>query len=320
MAALAYVEVLDRCGELLHRHAVTQLPCRIGRGYDVDVLIDDSHADAAHLVIEGIKPEGVLVRDLGSVNGTRHLNARKSFKSGVVLPDDVLRLGQTQIRIRSCHAPVAEALPIRRNAWREQFLTSRTSAAAALMLFLVVAVAGNFLETTNKDVLKDVFFGVISLSMAVAAVVILSAVINRIFGEVSHFVTHVTLVCLGFVAIWMGVLIIEYVFFAFDMPGAEIAKWVIVFCTFSAMFYLQLGFITRATRLVRLITVLILSGGLGGLVWMDKILDPENHVKQHYNTTIKPGVFLVVPGVKPAVFFEQVEELKSKVDGWAENG
>ena len=32
MGTLAYVEVLKRNGEVLARHAVTELPCYIGRG------------------------------------------------------------------------------------------------------------------------------------------------------------------------------------------------------------------------------------------------------------------------------------------------
>lgn len=314
MGALAYVETLDRRGELLGRHAVTRLPCRIGRGYDADVLIDDPHVDAAHLEIEDIKPEGVLVHDLGSFNGTQHLGAKASFKSGMVLPDDVLRLGQTQIRIRSCYAPVTVAQPISRNVWRER-LTSRTSAAIALLVFLLVTVAAYFFETATQDALKEIFSGVVATILVLAGAVIVSAVINRIFAGVSHFATHVILVSLGYVVMRVTASIIEYIFFTLDLPGTQIAKLAVILGALAVMFYLQLGFITRAKHISRLMTVLILSGGLAGWVWVDKALDPDNYAKQNYNTIIKPGASLIVPGVKPAIFFEQAQELKSRVNG-----
>jgi pSer/pThr/pTyr-binding forkhead associated (FHA) protein len=52
MERVIFVEVLDRRGRVAERAAVDQLPFRIGRGYDCDLILDDPHVDALHAVIE----------------------------------------------------------------------------------------------------------------------------------------------------------------------------------------------------------------------------------------------------------------------------
>jgi FHA domain len=313
MGTLAYVEVLKRNGEVLARHAVTELPCYIGRGYDSDVLIDDPYIDTTHLEIEEIEPEGALVNDLESVNGTKHLSLGTPFVSGMVLPNDVLCLGRTRIRIRSCYDAVQETLPMHHSSLPDR-LNSTTSAVQALLIFLLAVIAEIF-ETATQDAIKQIFYGVGTTSLGLVGVVIVSAVINRVFTGATHLAAHVTLVSLAFVVMCVGEAVVEYTFFAFDLPGTDIAKIVVTLGSLMGMLYFQMGFITRVTRRSRLMTVLMLSIGVAGWIWADRELDPDAYAKQNYNTVLKPGIFLAVPGIKPANFFGQTQELlKRKVD------
>jgi len=52
VSPLAWVEVIGRRGEVRARHAVTAWPCRVGRGYDMEVILDDPHVASCHAILD----------------------------------------------------------------------------------------------------------------------------------------------------------------------------------------------------------------------------------------------------------------------------
>ena len=52
MEPLAFVEIVDRHGDVLARHPVYRWPASIGRGYQADVIIDDAFVAPVHAAIE----------------------------------------------------------------------------------------------------------------------------------------------------------------------------------------------------------------------------------------------------------------------------
>ena len=66
---LAMVEVSDRSGRLLVRHAVRHWPLTIGRALSADLVLDDPHVAGEHLRLDR-DAEGVLrAQVLDTVNG-----------------------------------------------------------------------------------------------------------------------------------------------------------------------------------------------------------------------------------------------------------
>ena len=68
---MTFLEVLDRRGRLLARHRVDQWPVTVGRAYTSDVIVDDPYVCPAHVRLSRNGDAGLVVEDLGSVNGTR---------------------------------------------------------------------------------------------------------------------------------------------------------------------------------------------------------------------------------------------------------
>ena len=77
------VELLDRAGSVIARHRFDQLPVRLGRAYDNDVIVDDPFVAPSHVQIER-REDGVLIaRDLGTRNGTHAVaKLRRSLTKG----------------------------------------------------------------------------------------------------------------------------------------------------------------------------------------------------------------------------------------------
>jgi hypothetical protein len=103
-----HVELLARNGDVLQRQRVDQLPIRIGRGYDNDVILDDDYAAAAHAIVEQDGAGALLLRDLGSRNGIVVGGRRR--QEAVLAADTVVRIGHTALRVRAAGFPVAQEL------------------------------------------------------------------------------------------------------------------------------------------------------------------------------------------------------------------
>ncbi|GAB3447790.1 FHA domain-containing protein [Massilia solisilvae] len=103
-----FVETLAANGDVLHRHQLAQLPIRLGRGYDNDVILDDAHVAPRHAVVELSAAGAPVLRDLGSRNGMVHKGRRS--QSVLLDGDTVVRLGHTSLRVRPADHPVAPEL------------------------------------------------------------------------------------------------------------------------------------------------------------------------------------------------------------------
>jgi hypothetical protein len=108
MKAPYFVEILARNGDVLQRHKVAQLPIRIGRGYDNDIILDDAHSAASHAIVEADEHNQVVLRDLDSKNGVIFKGRRQASLS--LDGDTVVRLGHTRLRVRGADFPVAQEI------------------------------------------------------------------------------------------------------------------------------------------------------------------------------------------------------------------
>jgi hypothetical protein len=73
MDPVALVDVYDQHGRLHQRQRLTGAgsQCCIGRSLDCDIVIDDSHAAGRHALLVLQEDGRLLVRDLGTRNGTQ---------------------------------------------------------------------------------------------------------------------------------------------------------------------------------------------------------------------------------------------------------
>lgn len=79
---------------------VNSAPVTVGRGGQNDlVLTGDEFASARHARIEA-RPDGVWVQDLESTNGT-YVNGARVIGAQLLAPGDVLRVGETDLRIEA---------------------------------------------------------------------------------------------------------------------------------------------------------------------------------------------------------------------------
>ncbi|RZT09513.1 FHA domain-containing protein [Duganella sp. CF402] len=198
MKAPYFVEILARNGDVLHRHKVAQLPIRIGRSYDNEIILDDAHSAASHAVVEMDEHNQIVLRDLGSKNGTVFKGRRHA--SVTLDGDTVVRLGHTRLRVRPYDFPVApEIADTTMHGWE-----GATPATIGLVLIAVFSC----LETWLSDVEPFALIRyLLVLASSLAAGLLWSgvwALANRLFGSHARLGRHLFILgsALATVGLW----------------------------------------------------------------------------------------------------------------------
>lgn len=314
MEALAFVEELGRHGEVVRRHALKHLPARIGRGYAADVILDDPCVAAEHVEIR-LGTDGALeIVDLGSLNGTLRRGASARIGTTRIHGDDVLRIGQTQLRIRLSKHAVAAELPLPRRTWRRHpasFVVSATLLAALMML-------DGYQATFDMDT-SGLFSVPVMVSLGVLSWTAVWSLICRTLHGSGHFWAHGVVAFLGGTVLVLVGALTEYFYFSFDLGGLDLGWRYALAAIFAAILYQHLHLTVRLPPR----TLSVLAASLAAIVLIGSqgyqlTREASKPGLQAFDKTIRPGALLFARGITPAEFVASSETLKAKGDRDAE--
>jgi len=314
MEPVAFVEILGRHNDVLARHPVYRWPARAGRGYDMDVILDDPFAAPRHLQIEPAADGRFRVSDLQSANGMSLPPSAQRVGAAEVGPDDVVRLGQTQIRIRAPSYAVRPELALRATA-----LYRRPLAFAVMAAALIALVVWNaWLTTVSRDEKALLVSPAIGICIAIGVWVSIWSLVGRTVGGRANFAAHGSVVCAGVAALTLMGTLTEYLSFGFDVRWLEYAGVVLAGAIFAYMIYRHLRLNSRAPRkslgVAAAIATVVVCGAFAGL---EAAGESGREGVLRYDQTLKPPGFLWVTGVTPAAFLAEGERLRNKVDAVA---
>ena len=99
MDEVIFLEELE--GEDVHaRHRLERFPVTVGRGYTNDVILDDPKVSASHLRIERTEDGRLVLRDVGSHNGTFRVEPWARLAELELTDDARVAVGDTVLRFR----------------------------------------------------------------------------------------------------------------------------------------------------------------------------------------------------------------------------
>ena len=314
MGPLAFVEVLGRHGDVLTRHPVYRWPARAGRSYDMDVILDDPFVAPRHVQIEPAVDGRFKVSDLQSVNGLSLSPSAQRVGTAEVGPEDVLRIGQTQIRIRAPSHAARLELTLRATALYRRPLAFALMAAALLGL----VVWNAWIMTPSRDDNTFLLFPFIGVCAGVGAWIAVWSLVGRTLGGRPNFAAHGFVASAGLAAAVLIHTMTDYLSFGFNAGWLNYAGIAAVAAIFAYMIYRHLRLTSRAPRralgIAGAIASVVVCSAFAGL----KIAgDSTRESSLPYDETLKPPIFLWVTGVTPAIFLADGERLKHKVDAIA---
>jgi len=299
---------------VLARHPVWRWPIRVGRGYEMDVILDDPFVASGHLEICEAPNGRFSVADLQSMNGMMVLPSRQKQSSAEIGAEDVVRVGHTQLRVRPRSFQVVAERPIRQ---------ARAGRRAVLFLALIAALVATFawsafVTTSHRDESVIVAISVLFMLAAAAVWIAIWSLVSRTVGGRANFAAHGVVACTGLLALEFWNTGTQYLAFGFDASWLETLALAGVAAIFAAMVFRHLRLVSRATRLAHAAVAGSVSTiAFGGAVLLTNLTATTNLGIQSHSESLKAPYFVMVSGITPAAFIDGADSLKREVDAIA---
>jgi len=311
---LAFVEILGRHGDVMARHPVYRWPVRAGRGYDVDIILDDRFVAPRHLQIEPALNGRFRVTDLDSVNGISLVPSARRIGSGEVGPDDIVRLGQTQIRVRAPSYAVRPEVRLRATSMYRRPLSFAIMSAALLGLVVLNA----WIAAVQQDERLFMVFPIVAVCIGVGIWISLWSLVSRMVGGRANFAAHGFVACAGLTALALAETLVDYSSFGFHLRWLNYAGTAAAAAIFAYALYRHLRLNSRAPRRrLGIIAAIVSVVAFGVAAGLELAGDSAREGRQVYDPTLKPPAFLWVPGITPEAFLGDGARLKRRVDALA---
>ena len=319
MAALAWVEVLDRRGHVRARHRVDAAPAIIGRGYGSDVLLDDPWLSPVHARLFRELDGSLAIEDARSENGTWSLHGERittlPLGSGVVL-----RLGRTLVRIVPADAPLAATLGADASAPSEGGVHRRWVGPA---LALAAAACYAWLRLLDdSEAHRTATFVGDGLAM-VAGLALWTGIWALVTRAVSHrtsFLAHLAVAGAGAIALLTMWYAVEYA--AFLAPGEPEFQGAVLIVGVVVAAAVLFGHLMLASALPVPRAIVISLAVTFGLVALGALAasgedDTQDTAAPHFDGELKPLRAGIIPTQSDSAFFARLDSLKVEVDSLA---
>lgn len=317
MEPVAFVEVLDRRGQVRARQAIGELPATIGRDYRCAVILDDRWVSPVHARISRDEQGRLVVEDNASENGLFRAGGGGKVASLEVGSGVTVRIGRTFIRVADPAAPLAPTLRYgARLPGIEGWLEAPRVTLVATLLAAGLGAGSAWAARTDAGTASTVASTVV-VAMGLMAV---WAGIWAFFGRGSapggRFLGHLTVVAACAVAIQLLIAAEEYArFFWPAAEGVTVTGAFVAAALVATLFAGHLFLNTRLRRARLLVASVLLTGATVGLVALST--GDSGSDDAGFSATLKPVRASLVPAGDAGHFFDELPQLKAAVDSLA---
>ncbi len=316
MDEVIFLEVLE--GDTVHtRHRLERFPASVGRGYANDVILDDPKVSAEHLRIER-REDGVLVlRDVGSHNGTYRVEPWAPLAELELAPDTRVAVGDTVLRFRSRSHRVEDTVvgPAPTAPRPRVFEQTRTFALALLCLIGASLLEGYLTNYGRTD------WGELVVSVMAPLMLILVwaggwSVASRIARRQFHYRTHATITSLVLLGATVLPALLTLVGFSLAVGrGLSMLQHSVLLGLLGWGLFWNLRYVTRwePRRLMRALAFVVVVFGV--LSRADDLLGNEGFSEGlDFPRTLLPPQFRLARAQPAEDFFEDTAHLQEQVD------
>ncbi|MCB6183797.1 FHA domain-containing protein [Leeia sp. TBRC 13508] len=221
MAEVVFVEVLDTHGKVFERYRLVDLPITIGRDYKNTIIIDDQTVSLLHLSIQKNEDGKLGVLDCVSENGTWH--EERPIKSILVGNDLTLRLGESEVRIRTEDTVLPPTIPIDPARLLRPTLNKKLIFFALFLLNIGEAAFDGYWNSFAPKALPDILLTLAPILIGLPLWATIWGIIGRIFAGRALFFTHGSIGAIALLSLLLAIKLQHFIAFAFNAP--ELAKW-----------------------------------------------------------------------------------------------
>ena len=229
MAAVMWIEVLSRHGEVVARQRIEAGEARIGRAFDNDVVIDDPHVAPHHLRIFRGEDGELVAEDLGTLNGLYPEHGARRVPRLQLEREPGIRIGRTILRVHDAAHPVAPERPMTPPRAHAAWAAGLGMGLFALLLLL------NWLSLTKEPSANVMLMPLLGLATVVSLWSGFWALLSRIFFGQARFALHLRIALTATLAMALWDQLAETLSFAFAwremVEFAGLGAWTLLAAT-----------------------------------------------------------------------------------------
>lgn len=314
MGRLAWIEILDRHGDVSIRHPVNAWPLRMGRAYTSDIVLDDPYVAADHLEIDQTEKGVYQLKVVSSINAMTIDTLHGKQKSGAAVSDNqMIRIGHTQFRIRGVDYPVPAEKPLPSNAWSRGW----PAFFAGVTVLLLVHLATLWLDYDRADGYNILLLPIVGAVALLSLWVGFWALIGRVLSGSANLIAHTVNASLAVaLLIFMEDMLSGYVDFSFNTNlMSNILPRFVEPLVIGILLYRHIRLVSRMGRRNVGMIVGVLAACLTGFgLVTEKYTADDNITEMSFSRTIGPPFMLLAPGKSTEAFIAGANRLKSKVN------
>jgi hypothetical protein len=193
------IEVLAWGGKSQRHFRVEGPSITIGRGYENDVVLNDSHICANHLRLDAVD-DGWQLSDLKSLNGVeiiKNPSTEGEPFSNLLADGAEIKIGRTRLRIIADTHPVEAAKELHRLEKEVGQLNRFSIWLPLFLLALVVDIASLYAHSFVEWQWKNIIPTVLATQVIPLMLALFWSVLGRFLREESNFLGHYSLILLA---------------------------------------------------------------------------------------------------------------------------
>jgi len=314
-----FLEVLE--GDAVHaRHRLERFPASVGRGYANDVILDDPKVSAEHLRIERREDGALVLRDVGSHNGTYRVEPWAPLAELELAPDTRVAVGDTVLRFRSRSHPVeTTVVGPAPTAPRPRFFERPRALGLALLAFVSASLLEGYLTHYGRTDWGELMVSVVAPLTLLFVWAGGWSVASRIARRQFHYRTHATISTLVMLGSILVPALLTLVGFSLALGGGLSGLHHAVLLGLMGWgLYWHLRYVTRwePRRLVRALAFVVLVFGV--LSRAEALLGNEGFSEGlDFPRTLLPPQFRLAGAQPVEDFFDDTARLQAQVDALA---
>lgn len=310
------LEILDRFGKVRERHKLDRFPVRIGRDYNNDIIVDDPYVSPSHIELLLDGNGHLMVTDLKSDNGLFSLHPLVRHDVLTVEDNQRIRIGHTDIRLRSLDFPVRETFIDRVRPSQIHLLFTNM---IMLPVFLLLT-AGIFLLYYYEQSYREISFNhLISQTLPLFIFILFWScgwsIVSKVVTHKFYFGYHAILTSVIMAAFYLIEPLFEYIEFIYPIDG--LSDYLSLLSDLGLPMLLLYGNLRQSTtlskrgaRLTAIVSSFLVMGVLHLIAFVNQ---PDFDSRPQFSQVLKAPMFNPHRGKSIDQFFADTKPL-SKFD------
>ena len=314
MDDVIFIEEIGRYGRVSQRHRL-DLPVgasvQIGRAFDCDVILDDPHVAASHVLVSREEDGSLSVVDQGSVNRLRIPHQRATVDSLHISPGSgfgEFLLGRTRLKIYPGAPELAGELPLagQRGLWPVA-LVAAVAALGLMLMFEWLKASSEFRWTAQ---LGESTFLVLLLLFWTG----LWAGACRLFRGQALFAMHLLIAASALAASLLLHWLLPLLAYSLSLSWLTAMEFAIVWLTIGAAAILHLRVIGPSHgRLQAAIVVLLVALGMSPEI-VRTVWPEPGFERSHYVRVLQPPVVRIAGAQPVDQFLADLDTLRPRLE------